>query len=102
MLIELLRNAVATVPDQPVVLSSEGSCSYIECLHRSEALARGLSKRGVTRFACVIDAVDELLALMCASSATGSEACVYPTTADMAWLESYVEMFEHGIVVTDR
>jgi acyl-CoA synthetase (AMP-forming)/AMP-acid ligase II len=102
MLIELLRRAAEEVPDQPVVVTHDAALSYADCLHRAETLACGLDARSVTRFACLVDDVGELIALLCAASATGVEACVYPDRLGEADLHEFAEPFEHELVVTDR
>ena len=74
MLIEVLRAGAGAVPDQPLVVSPEQSVTYSASLRRSEALARGLHDRSLERFACVVDNVADLTALLCGSSAVGSGA----------------------------
>jgi acyl-CoA synthetase (AMP-forming)/AMP-acid ligase II len=102
VLIELLRRGAAEVPEQPLVISPGGSVSYAELLTRSEALAQGLRTRSVDRFACVVGDVRELLAVLCASTAAGSEACVYPETLDEQGIAEFTGRFEHAFVVSDR
>jgi acyl-CoA synthetase (AMP-forming)/AMP-acid ligase II len=102
MLIELLRRAADEVPGQPVVLTHQGSLSYADCLSRAEALARGLEARSIERFACLVDDVGKLIALLCAASATGVESCVYPDRLTDDDLHEFAEPFGHEVVVTDR
>jgi acyl-CoA synthetase (AMP-forming)/AMP-acid ligase II len=102
VLIELLRRAAAEVPDHAVLLSPDGRLTYAECLRRSEALARGLRAHSIERFACLLDDVGDLLALLCASSAIGSEACVYPDGLDADGVRANAALFKHPAVVTDR
>ena len=101
MLIELLRRAAREVPDQPVVVTPTSSTSYAECLSKAERLARGLRERGVDRFACVLSDVGDLVALLGASTLTGSEACVYPDDADEATIARNAAAFEHDVIVRD-
>lgn len=101
MLIDLLRTAAAEIPDQPLIRTGDATLTYADVLHASEALARGLHHRSIERFACLGEAVD-VLTLLCASTATGAEACVYPNAADDATIEEYAELFGHDVVVTTR
>ena len=101
MLIEILRRAARDVPGQPIVVSSSGALTYADCLSRSEALARGLLSRSLGRFGCVVNDTGNLLALLAASSAVGSEACIYPRGAEAAEIDRLAVRFEHATVVTD-
>jgi acyl-CoA synthetase (AMP-forming)/AMP-acid ligase II len=101
-LIELLRGAAALVPHQPAVVSPRGSTTYAECLDRAGALARGLAARGVDRAACVLSEPADVLALLCASTATGTEICVYPAAADAETIATFTAAFDHRVVVADR
>ena len=98
MLIELLREGAAARPDAPLVIADAGTTSYAATLHRAEALARGLQQAGIERFGVRVDDTAALLALLCASSAIGAEACVYPSAADPAALAG---RFAHDHVLTD-
>ena len=102
MLIELLRRAAAEAPDRSVVETHDGARTYAACLARAEALARGLGERSVDRFACVVDDVGELVALLCGAAAAGAEACVYPRHLDDAGIAEFAESFGHALVVSDR
>jgi acyl-CoA synthetase (AMP-forming)/AMP-acid ligase II len=99
VLIELVRAGTAAAPDQPLVVTSDGTETYAGVLERSRSLARGLSERSIERFACVGHAVD-VLPLLVASTAVGAEACVYPADLDAAAIETYAKRFGHGVVVT--
>jgi len=101
MLIEVVRKAAAEVPDQPVVISSSGSETYSDCLRRSEAVARGLLERGIDRFGCALAAPEDVVVVAVASSASGSDACIYPNDVDAAGLSGLAERFSHSVVVTD-
>jgi acyl-coenzyme A synthetase/AMP-(fatty) acid ligase len=102
VLIQLLRDGAQAVPDQPVVVTPDRSVSYSACLARSEELARGLWERSWSRFACQVGDRAELLALLCASTAVGAEACVYPECAETVRIDELAMRFDHRIVVTDR
>src|SRR5262245_10108644 len=83
-LVTLLQDGAVRAPDQPLVLTPDRSVSYAECLARSEALARGLRARAIERFACIVADPAVVLALLCASTAVSSEACLYPADIDEA------------------
>lgn len=103
MTLDLLLSAgAARVPDQPLVLSNEGSLSYADACTRSEAFARGLAARGVERFACDVADVGELVPLLCAAASVGSEACVYPAGLDDATTADYLTSFGQNVYITDR
>jgi acyl-CoA synthetase (AMP-forming)/AMP-acid ligase II len=102
VLINLLRKGARAVPHQPVVVSPRGSTTYAGCLETSESLARGLHSRSIRRFGSLVGDVADLLALLCASSMTGSEACVYPDSSDDVALDRLAGTFEHTLIVTDR
>ncbi len=101
MLIRLLRRAAGEVADQTAVLSPAGSLTYGACLARSEGFARGLERRSVERFGCAVEDAGELLALLAASSATGSEACVYPRGLAPEAVGDLASRLAHAVVVTD-
>ncbi len=95
---QLVRTG-AERPDRPFVASADtGSLTYGECVQRSTELARGLRARSIERFACVGHAAD-LVPLLCASTAVGSEACVYPQGADDATIAAYAGRFDHRVVI---
>lgn len=98
----MLRAGAAALPDAPLIVDPDGSVSYRDLTARSDALARGLAARGIRRFACDVADVRELVALLCGSSAVGSEACVYPTGLDDATISEYLSAFEQPVLVTDR
>jgi acyl-coenzyme A synthetase/AMP-(fatty) acid ligase len=102
VLIELLREAAAEVPDQPLVLSPERTLTYAKCLERSQAFAGGLREHAVERAACVVDDVGDLIALLCASSAVGAELCAYPDTVDETVIREHAAAFDQPVVITDR
>jgi acyl-coenzyme A synthetase/AMP-(fatty) acid ligase len=100
-LFELLSGAAAEVPRQSVVLTPETALSYADCLARAERVATGLSARSIDRFAARVDDVADLVALLCASSLCGSEACVYPAALRAAEVDELAAQFEHHAVITD-
>lgn len=102
MLIDLVRAAAHRAPDLPAVIAPEGSISYGELLDRSEAVARGLQARGIERFGCAVSLPAEIVVAAVASSAAGSEACLYPRDLDVAGLSGLAGRFGHDVVVADR
>lgn len=102
MLDQLLRAAAAAAPDELVVLTPSSSRTYGECQARAEALARGLTARGVTRFGVQLADAAELVAVLAAAAAVGSEPCVYPAAADDAAVSALTTRLDHRVVVADR
>jgi acyl-coenzyme A synthetase/AMP-(fatty) acid ligase len=101
VLIELVRQAAARGRGQPVVITSEHSESYGECLQRSETVARGLHAREIARFGCALAAPQDIIVAAVASTATGSEACLYPRDLDAEGLSRLAGRFAHPVVLTD-
>jgi acyl-CoA synthetase (AMP-forming)/AMP-acid ligase II len=102
MLIDVLRAAEAEVPDRPFVITPGRVLTYADAVQRSEALARGLKARGIDRFGVVVTDVAEAILLVCASTAIGSEACVYPNALADDAIAEYAAAFDHGVVISDR
>jgi acyl-CoA synthetase (AMP-forming)/AMP-acid ligase II len=99
---DLVREGAHADPDQPLVISESGVLTYSECAARSEALARGLRRKAVERFACVLSDPAELLPLLCAASAVGAEPCVYRPTIEDDLLDDFARTFGHQVIVSDR
>jgi acyl-coenzyme A synthetase/AMP-(fatty) acid ligase len=89
-------------PDQPLVITPDRSVTYGECLQLSERFARGLMGRSIDRFACVLSNPADVIAVLCASSAIGSEACVFPADIDAKTADDYLDSFEQPVVISDR
>jgi acyl-CoA synthetase (AMP-forming)/AMP-acid ligase II len=102
VLIDLLREHALAAPDHPLIATPDRSISYAESLRRAEGFARSLAARGVDRFACVVSDPAELVALICGSTAIGSEACVYSSALGDAEVGELATAFDHRHVVTDR
>jgi acyl-coenzyme A synthetase/AMP-(fatty) acid ligase len=102
VLIHLLREAARREPALALVITESGTVTYQECLTRSEQMAIGLRTRGVERFACAVSDIGEVIALLCASTAVGAEACVYSPTLDADAIATLAERFDHKVVVADR
>ena len=102
MLIELVQEAAAEAPEQPVLISSVRSLSYRQCQGRAEAVARGLHERGIERFGSAVEAPADILVAVVAASACGAEACVYPRDLDAAGIGRFAQRFGHPVVLTDE
>lgn len=101
MLSELVRAAATQAPERRVVIFPNGELAYGECLERAEAIACGLRARDVERFGCVLEsAADTVLALV-ASTAVGSEACVYPHDPGAKGHSWFATRFGHKTVLSD-
>jgi acyl-CoA synthetase (AMP-forming)/AMP-acid ligase II len=101
-LYDLLRDGAARAPDQAVVVTHNRSHSYADRLARCDAISRGLKARSIERFACVVTDTADLLSVLCASAAVGSEACIFQAQLDEATIDSYLSTFAQPIVVSDR
>ncbi|MEA2160072.1 MAG: hypothetical protein QOD66_2452 [Solirubrobacteraceae bacterium] len=75
--------------------------SYGDCLRRSEALARGLQAHGIERFGCAVASPQDIVVAAVASSAAGSEACMYPRDLDAAAISGFAQRFAHEVVIAD-
>lgn len=102
MLADLLRDGTARDPDQEVVIEPSGATTYRQCLGTSEQIAAELDRRSIDRFGCVVDDVATLVSTLCASTMTGSEACVYPPVNDGLASSQVSALLDHRVVVTDR
>lgn len=101
-LIRLLHEAAEACPDQALVLATTGTLTYADAHIRSEELARGLDRRGLHRLGCQLSQPADVLVLLCAASAVGSEVCVYPGYLDESGVAELAHAFDHPVVVTDR
>jgi acyl-CoA synthetase (AMP-forming)/AMP-acid ligase II len=101
VLIEVVRDGAAQAPAQPAMISGNGELSYADCLERSEAVARGLRASGIERFGVALASPEDVLVALVASSAVGSEACVYPADASTDTVAQLAARFSHDIVLTD-
>jgi acyl-coenzyme A synthetase/AMP-(fatty) acid ligase len=68
---------------------------------RAEDLARDLHARGIERFGIAAQDPIEVVALLAASSASGSEACVYPRFLDEAGVAQFAGRLGHDVVMVD-
>lgn len=101
MLIDLIRAVAAAHAEHDIIVTSGGSLTYAAALHRSLALAGGLVGRSIERFACIGHPAD-LVPLLCASTATGAEACVYPSDADPSTIASYAQRLDHHVLIASE
>lgn len=101
MLFDLLRHGANVAPDRPLIVTSQGAATYSGCLERSCALATGLSMRSILRAACVVRDPTELVTVLCASSAVGTELCIYPNAANASSILDYTKAFGHEHVIAD-
>jgi acyl-CoA synthetase (AMP-forming)/AMP-acid ligase II len=99
---QLLREGADAHPDKPLVVGAARTTTWGECAARAAALASGLDRRGITRFACLVGDVADLLALLAGSSAVPAEACMYPTSTPADEAARLAAHFDHGVIVTDR
>ncbi len=102
MLIRLLREAAAEDPTRPLILDAAATLTYGDAVVRSEQVARGLWRLGMQRLGCQLSRPADVLVLLCAAAAAGSEACVYPGYLDAAGVGELAGAFDHPVVVTDR
>jgi acyl-coenzyme A synthetase/AMP-(fatty) acid ligase len=102
VLIDLLRTAAAVDPNHVAVASGSTTLTYGECLLRSEKLAHGLGEHNIGRFGCQLDDAEEIVPLLCGSSAVEAEACIYPSYLDDRGVADLARTFDHEVVVTSR
>ncbi|MEA2346970.1 MAG: hypothetical protein QOG62_757 [Thermoleophilaceae bacterium] len=101
MLIQILRDAASSEPERAVMIAGGRSLSYAEAVARAEDLARDLHARGIERFGIAAQDPIDVLTLLAASSATGSEACVYPRSLDDPAVAGFAERLGHDTVIAD-
>lgn len=101
MLIDLLRSAAAAAPARAAIIGPEGEVSYAACLTRAEAVAAALRSAGIDRFGSAVAGPEDIVVLLAAASAAGSEACLYPRDLDTGAIGSLARTFGHRVVVTD-
>lgn len=101
MLIDLVRRVAETSPDHPFVVSADRTLTYGQCLDQSLAIARGLGARSIDRAGCMVRDAAELITLLCASSAAGTELCVYSPALGPLEADELAEALGHHLVITD-
>jgi len=102
MLIEALRTAAATEPGRPVMVFDGRTLSYGDAVARAELLAAGLYERGIDRFGIAAEDRIDILVLLAAASAAGSEACVYPRDLSPEAIAEMAGRLDHEVVVTNE
>jgi len=101
-MIELLRDAAASVPDQVAIVSDTESVTYAELTRRAEAAASVLSDRGIERLAILEPDPATVWALLAGASLVGAEACVYPLAATDDVVASLRDRLKHETLVSSR
>ena len=99
-MIEPIARAAAAEPGRAAVVTDEYAVTYGELLARAEAVAAGLTARGITRFAVLDHDAATALALLGGASLAGAEACLYPPTDDAAEIAALAVRFDHAVLVT--
>lgn len=84
-----------------MIISAGVPLSYAGCVERAEAVARGLERRGIERFAVAVQDPADALVALAASTVTGAEACLYPRELEPERALALAESFAHEVVVTD-
>lgn len=102
MLIELLRQAATRAPERPLLVTPTAQVTYDEALTRVRSIAQGLWSRSISRFGLDMTNEENILITLIASTAVGTEACVYPQVPDDAGLQRFASTFGHSVVLTDR
>jgi acyl-CoA synthetase (AMP-forming)/AMP-acid ligase II len=101
-MILLLERAAAELPDQPAVVTGEGTTTYAELRVGARRVAAGLRQRGVTRFAVVEPDARRVLELLAGAALAGSEPCQYQGDIDPAEFAAQAAALGHDVVVTRR
>jgi acyl-CoA synthetase (AMP-forming)/AMP-acid ligase II len=101
-MIELLREAAASVPDQVAIVSDTEAVTYAELARRAEAAAAVLLDRGIERFAILEPDPAAVWALLAGASLVGAEACVYPLAASDDVVTSLRTRLKHETLVSSR
>jgi acyl-CoA synthetase (AMP-forming)/AMP-acid ligase II len=99
-LIELLRAAAQSDPDQPAVICDDRVTSYGELVRAAESAASVLRDRGIDRFGIVEHDAAVVLALLAGASLAGAEACVYPPLQAPDDARELATRFEHEWLVS--
>lgn len=98
-MIELLRRAAQSAPDNPVLITPTGETGYAALLDGAHRAAAGLAARNITRFGVVSADSRTALTLCAAASLLGAEACVYPTDASPDLVRTLAERLDHDILI---
>jgi acyl-CoA synthetase (AMP-forming)/AMP-acid ligase II len=99
-LIEKIRAAAGSRPDEPAVITDETTTTYAQLVATAEKVASALAARQITRFAIVEQDTGIVLALLAGASLAGAEACVYPPIERSDQAPELAERFDHAVIVT--
>ncbi len=102
MLLDLIRDTAASADDRALIVGSDDTLSWSQSAERAERIAAGLRHAGIERFGVTVPRAADVVALLAAASATGSEACVYPPDLDADGWAGLAHRFGHTTVVTDH
>jgi acyl-coenzyme A synthetase/AMP-(fatty) acid ligase len=101
-MIELLERAAGAAPEQPAVVTPEGSASYGDLCDEAARLAAALQARGITRFAVVEPDAAWVMRLLAGAALAGAEPCQYEPDIPATELERQAGALGHSVVVTRR
>jgi acyl-coenzyme A synthetase/AMP-(fatty) acid ligase len=101
-MILLLERAAAELPDQPAVVTGEGTTTYAELRDGARRAAAGLKARGISRLAVVEPDARRILELLAGAALAGSEPCQYQADIDPAEFADQAAALGHDVVVTRR
>ena len=102
MLIELVRDAAAEVPERPAVLTGSRRVDYGEVAARAQNAAAWLDGVGAQRLGVALEDPVDILVVLAAASMIGCEACVYPRDLDDASVDELASRLSQPLVVADR
>jgi acyl-CoA synthetase (AMP-forming)/AMP-acid ligase II len=102
VLIDLVREHAAADPGREFVVEAGRTITYKDASARADVVAGGLAARGLDRVACLLDDPYDVITFLCAASAAGAEACVYPRSASDADIAVLANAFGHRTIVTER
>jgi acyl-CoA synthetase (AMP-forming)/AMP-acid ligase II len=100
--IDLLARGARDFPDRLLIRSADGDVTYLEALRRVQAISAGLTSCALDRFGCLTDDFAELIVVLCASAATSSQVCLYPTRLEDRALIQLARDLGHDTIVSTR
>jgi acyl-CoA synthetase (AMP-forming)/AMP-acid ligase II len=101
-LIELLQRASDAEPARTAIVTDEYALPYGNLSARARAVAAGLVRRRVERFAILDHDAATVVALLAGASLAGAEACQYPPTDDVVEILGLADRFDHELIVSAR
>lgn len=104
MLMQLIARAAQAAPgvDHPLMMTPGATLTYTQCRRRAETIAHALQRRGMARFGVAAADPADVIVLLVAASAIGSEACVYPRDLDADGWSGFAARLDHPVIVTDE